>query len=178
MRTGKAVIVTAAGFQDEEFIYPYYRLQEAGFQVEVATRDGLRVVGKNGNPAAATMSTTDLCAEDFDMVLIPGGFEAPDRVRILPEVLQFIRDMDRQGKLVAAICHGPWVLISADILRGRRATAYWSIEADMRNAGAEYLHKTPVVVDRNLITAPHYNNNADFMKAVVEYFAVAQETHA
>ncbi|MCI0415656.1 type 1 glutamine amidotransferase [bacterium] len=166
----KAVIITGPGFQDEEYIYPYYRLIEAGFQVDVATKDGAVVHGKYGNPAKATMSTSDLKVSDFDMVFIPGGFEAPDRVRIIPEVLEFIREMDKAGKLVAAICHGPWVLISAGITRGRRMTAYWSIEADVKNSGAEYLHKVPVVIDRNLITSPHYNNNADFMKAVVDYW--------
>ncbi|MEK7691713.1 MAG: type 1 glutamine amidotransferase domain-containing protein [Bdellovibrionota bacterium] len=165
----KAVIITGPGFQDEEYIYPYYRLIEAGFQTEVATKDGATVIGKFGTPARATMPTTKLMAEDFEMVLLPGGFEAPDRVRILPEVLEFVREMDKRGKLIAAICHGPWILISAGITRGRKMTGFWSIEADIRNSGAEYLHKVPVVEDRNLITSPHYNNNADFMKAVVAY---------
>ena len=104
------------------------------------------------------------------MVILPGGFEAPDRVRLLPEVLEFLRKMDGQKKLVAAICHGPWIMISAGITKGRKMTAFWSIEADMRNSGADYQHKVPVVIDGNFITSPHYNNNGDFMKAVVEYF--------
>jgi protease I len=165
----RAVIITGPGFQDEEFIYPYYRLLEAGFAVDVATRDGADVKGKNGNPARATMATPDLKADDFELVLLPGGFEAPDRVRLLPEVLEFLREMDRQKKLIAAICHGPWILISADLVRGRKMTAFWSIEADMRNAGADYQHKVPVVVDGHYITSPHYNNNHDFMRAVVAY---------
>lgn len=169
--TKRAVIITGPGFQDEEYVYPYYRLLEAGFKTEVATKDGAVVNGKFGVPARATMATTALNADNFDMVLVPGGFEAPDRVRLLPEVLEFLRQMDKQGKLIAAICHGPWVLISAGITRGRQMTAYWSIEADMRNSGAEYMHKVPVVIDRNIITSPHYNDNPAFMKAVVEYFA-------
>ncbi len=166
----RAVIITGPGFQDEEYVYPYYRLLEAGFKVDVATKDGAVVIGKYGNPARATMPTTDLDAHNFDMVLVPGGFEAPDRVRLLPEVLQFIREMDSAGKLVASICHGPWVLISAGITRGRKMTGYWSIEADIRNSGADYQHKVPVVIDKNLITSPHYNDNPAFMKAVVNYF--------
>ena len=165
----RGVIVTAPGFQDEEFIYPYYRLKEEGYEVEVATKDGQTVIGKYGVPARATMSTTTLDAGRFDLVILPGGFEAPDRVRLLPEVLEFIRQMDAQNKLIAAICHGPWILISAGVVRNRKITAYWSIETDVRNAGADYQHKTPVVVDGNMITAPHYNNNGDFMKAVVEW---------
>lgn len=166
----RAVIITAPGFQDEEYIYPYYRLLEAGFSVDVATKDGQKAIGKYGNPARATMTTAALNSANFDLVMIPGGFEAPDRVRALPEVLSFVREMNEQGKLVAAICHGPWVLISAGITKGRKMTAYWSIEADVKNSGADYQHKIPVVVDRNLITSPHYDNNPDFMRAVVEYY--------
>ena len=166
----RAVIITGPGFQDEEVIYPYYRLLEEGYQTDVATKDGAVVYGKYGVPARATMSVSDLNADNFDMVILPGGFEAPDRVRLLPEVLEFLREMDKQKKLVAAICHGPWIMISAGITKGRKMTAFWSIEADMINSGADYQHKIPVVIDGNFITSPHYNNNGDFMKAVVEYF--------
>jgi protease I len=88
----------------------------------------------------------------------------------LPEVLDFVRKMDEQKKLIAAICHGPWIMISAGVTKGRKMTAFWSIEADMKNSGADYQHKVSVVIDDNFITSPHYNNNGDFMKAVVEYF--------
>ena len=168
--TKRAVIITGPGFQDEEYVYPYYRLLEAGFETEVATKGGETVIGKYGVPARATMKTTDLNVDDFDLVILPGGFEAPDRVRLLPEVLEFVREMDKQKKLIAAICHGPWILISAGITKGRKMTGFWSIEADIINSGADYKHKEPLVVDGNLITSPHYNNNHDFMKAVVAYF--------
>ncbi|MBI5418811.1 MAG: type 1 glutamine amidotransferase [Deltaproteobacteria bacterium] len=166
----RAVIITAQGFQDEEYIYPYYRLIEAGFSVDVATKDKAPAFGKFGVPARPTMRTEDLRASDFDLVVLPGGFEAPDRVRLLPEVQEFIREMDARKKLIAAICHGPWILISAGVARGRKMTAYWSIEADVRNSGADYRHKVPVVRDGNIITSPHYNNNGDFMRAVIGYF--------
>ena len=169
-----AVIITGPNFQDEEFIYPFYRLQEAGFKVDVATKNKEDVKGKYGVPARPTMSTTELDADNFDLVILPGGFEAPDRVRLLPEVIEFIRKMDQQKKLIAAICHGPWILISAGITKGRKMTAYWSIEADVRNSGADYQHKVPVVIDGNLITSPHYNNNGDFMKAVINLFVTTQ----
>jgi protease I len=167
----RTVIITATGFQDEELIYPWYRLQEAGFHVDMATKDNAVVYGKYGVPARPTMATSQLNSDNYDAVIIPGGFEAPDRMRIMPEVIDFVAKMDAKGKLVAAICHGPWVLISADIVRGRRMTAYWSIEADLRNAGAIYRHKENVVIDRNMITSPHYHQNGDFMRAVVEYLA-------
>lgn len=167
--TKRVVIITGPGFQDEEFVYPYYRLQEAGFAVDVATKDGAVVHGKYGVPARANMATTALDASQYDGVLLPGGFEAPDRVRQLPEVLEFVRQMDAQKKLVAAICHGPWIMISAGVTKGRRMTGYWSIEADLRNSGADYQHKAPLVIDGNFITSPHYNDNGAFMKAVVDY---------
>ncbi|MEO5331823.1 MAG: type 1 glutamine amidotransferase [Magnetococcus sp. YQC-5] len=165
----KAVIITAKGFQDEEVIYPYYRMLEEGYQVDIATPDGQVVLGKYGVPARATMSTKDLNADRYDLVVLPGGFEAPDRVRLLPEVLEFIREMDLRKKLLAAICHGPWILISAQVVRGRRLTAYWSIEADVRNSGAIYEHKVPVVIDEHVISSPHYDNNGDFMRAIIKY---------
>lgn len=167
--TLRAVIITGPGFQDEEYVYPFYRLQEAGFSVEVATKDKAVVHGKYGVPARATVDTKDLKAEDFDLVVLPGGFEAPDRVRLDQSVLNFVRQMNEKGKIVAAICHGPWILISAGVVRGRKATCYMSIADDLRNAGANYVD-APVVEDGNLITAPHYSNNGDLMKAVLKKF--------
>ncbi|MBT6469801.1 MAG: type 1 glutamine amidotransferase [Candidatus Marinimicrobia bacterium] len=165
----KSIIITAPGFQDEEFIYPYYRLKEAGYDVDVCTKDGKDVIGKYGVPARATRSVEGLNPDEYDLVLLPGGFEAPDRVRLIPEVLEFVRGMDEKKKLVAAICHGPWIMISAGITSGRKMTAYWSIETDMINSGANYQHKTPLVIDGNFITAPHYNNNGEWMAAVIKY---------
>jgi protease I len=167
--TRRVVIITGPGFQDEEFVYPYYRLLEEGFTVDVATKDGATVHGKFGVPARANLATTALDASQYDAVLLPGGFEAPDRVRLLPEVLEFVRRMDAEKKLVASICHGPWIMISAGVTRNRKMTGYWSIEADLRNSGAEYQHKVPVVIDDNFITSPHYNDNGPFMRAVVDY---------
>ncbi|OGH56580.1 MAG: hypothetical protein A3G34_09245 [Candidatus Lindowbacteria bacterium RIFCSPLOWO2_12_FULL_62_27] len=163
----KAVIITAQNFQDEEFTYPYYRLLEEGIAVEVATPDKAAVFGKYGVPARPTVDTRDLKAADYDLVILPGGFEAPDRLRLRKEVLQFVKEMYDSGKVVAAICHGPWICVSAGILKGRRATGYQSIADDIRNAGATYLDQN-VVVDGNLVTAPHYRNNGDFMKATLQ----------
>ncbi|HNS20128.1 MAG TPA: type 1 glutamine amidotransferase domain-containing protein [Sedimentisphaerales bacterium] len=163
----RVVIIVAQNFQDEEFVYPYYRVQEEGMHLEVATPGGQNMIGKYGVPARATMSTDNLKASDFDGVILPGGFESPDRLRVRPEVLRFVREMDEAGKLVAAICHGPWVLISAGVVKGRRVTGYMSIADDLKNAGAKYVQED-LVVDGNLISAPHYKNNGVFMKAVIE----------
>ncbi len=162
----KTVIITAANFQDEEFIYPYYRLKEEGHSVDVATPDKKEVFGKYGVPARPTVDTKDLKESNYDIVILPGGFEAPDRLRLRKEVLKFVKDMHDKDKIVAAICHGPWICISAGIMKGKKATAYISIADDLRNAGATYIEKD-VVVDGNLITAPHYRNNGDFMKEIL-----------
>lgn len=163
----RTVIITAPNFQDEEFVYPYYRLLEEGFSVDVATPEKAVVYGKYGVPARPTLDTKDLKASDFDLVVLPGGFEAPDRLRIRKEVLVFVKEMYDSKKVVAAICHGPWICISAGIIKGKKATGYMSIADDIRNAGATYLDES-VVVDGNLVTAPHYRNNGDFMKAVLK----------
>ena len=163
----RAVIITAPNFQDEEFTYPYYRLLEEGYSVDVATPDKVIVYGKYGVPAKPTIDTKDLKAINYDLVVLPGGFEAPDRLRIRKEVLSFVKEMYEDNKIVAAICHGPWICISAGIMKGRRATGYMSIADDIRNAGATYLEED-VVIDGNLVTSPHYRNNGDFMKAVIK----------
>ena len=165
----RSVIITGPGFQDEEYVYPYYRLLEAGHQLDVAIKGNAQVLGKYGVPARPTMDTQDWDAANYDLVLLPGGFEAPDRVRLDEKVLQLVSDMDKAGKCIAAICHGPWICVSAGILKGRRITAYQSIRCDIENAGAEYVDE-PLVIDRNLISAPHYKNNPEFMKATVNYF--------
>jgi len=166
----KAVIITAAGVQDEEFIYPYYRLAEAGFHVDVATQDKSVVYGKYGIPVRPTLDVKDLQENEYDLVVLPGGYEAPDRVRQIAEVKDFVKSMYEKGKIVAAICHGPWITISAGIMNGRKATCYQGMADDLINAGAEYVD-APVVVDGNLVTAPHYRNNGDFMKAVLQLFS-------
>jgi len=163
----KAVIITAQNFQDEEFIYPYYRLKDEGGEVDVSTPDMENVTGKYGVPSRPNKHLKSILVQDYDLVVIPGGFEAPDRLRIIPEVLAFVQAMNATNKIVASICHGPWVCISAGIVKGRRMTGYIAIKDDLVNAGAIYV-EADVVVDGNLITSPHYRNNGDFMGAVVK----------
>lgn len=172
----RAVIITAEGFEDEEVIYPVIRLKEAGFEVHIAAKEKKLVHGRLNFPLelivkyyGVLVDALKLDPKDYDLVLIPGGFEAPDRVRQIPEVLEFVRIMHRQKKLVAAFCHGPWVLISAGILKGKKATCYQGIIDDLKNAGAVYLDK-PAVVDGNIITARHPRDVGDLMKAILNKF--------
>lgn len=166
----RAIIITGPHFQDEEYVYPYYRLLEADFKLDVATKGKATAYGKYGVPAIPTRDVTDLRVEDYDLVVLPGGQEAPDRVRQIPEVLAFVKGMFERGKVVAAICHGPWITISAGIMKGKKATCYAGMADDLKNAGALY-QDAPVVVDGNLITSPHYRDNGAFMKAVLEKFS-------
>lgn len=164
----RVVIITAQNFQDEEVVYPYYRLQEIeNCQVDLATPNGEVMTGKYGVPARANVDAKKLNANDYDLVVIPGGFEAPDRLRIIKEVTDFVADMDKQGKLIALICHGAWVAISAKITKGRKATCYIAVKDDLENSGAEYID-SKIVVDKNIISSPHYKDNPIWMKTVVK----------
>jgi protease I len=162
----KAVIFLAQGVEDTEFAYPYYRLQEAGFTVDVATKGRANVAGKWGLPIPATVDAEKILPADYDLAVVPGGYESPDRVRQIANVLAFLREFDAQGKIISSVCHGPWVLISARIVRGRQVTCYPGCKDDLINAGANYVD-APVVTDRNLVTAPHFRNNPEWMRATL-----------
>lgn len=163
----KAVIIVGKGFEDSEFIYPYYRLQEENIKVEVAAAGDETVKGKLGQEAVPTIKCSDLKANDFDVVVIPGGHEGPDRVRQVKEVLEFIKEMNNQNKLIATICHGSWITISAGIMKGKKATCYKGMKDDLINSGCEYLEED-VVIDGNFISSPHFRNNHQWMKALIE----------
>ena len=160
-----ALILVESGFQDEELIYPYYRMQEEGWTVHVASPDGKERFGKYGVPAK--VSSPLMINPVYDVLFIPGGFECPDRLRISTVVQDIVRAYHNEHKLIAAICHGPWVLISAGICKGRTMTGYQSIRPDLENAGAVY-KDAAVVVDGNLVTAQHYKHNGVFMFEVMK----------
>lgn len=166
--TGKriAVLVDTA-YQEMEVWYPYYRFQEAGAEcVFVGAEAGKTYSSKVGYPATAQLSYDAVSAGDFDGVVIPGGY-APDHIRRHAKANQFVKDMDAQGKLVAAICHGGWVLCSAGILKDRRATCFFAIKDDVVNAGAEY-EDAEVVVDQNLVTSRKPDDLPAFCRAAIK----------
>jgi protease I len=149
---GKRVLVFAEeNYEDLELWYPKLRLIEAGVEVIVAGPREKVYKSKHGYPAETDGNVADFSAADFDGVVVPGGW-CPDRLRRYSEVLTFTREIDEAGKVVAAVCHGGWVLVSADVLRGKRCTSVPAIKDDMKNAGAEWVDE-PCVVDRNLVTA-------------------------
>ena len=166
-KTKRAVILTGPGHEDPEFIIPWLMLPAEGIEVDVATSNDAVVIGKHGYPAKPTISLSDLRSDEYDVVLVAGGYEAPDRLRQRPEVIKFVQEMYKKGKIVAAICHGPWVLASCNILRRKKATCYPGMKDDLINAGAEYI-KEPVVVDGNLITSDRPQSTGFWVKAVVD----------
>lgn len=168
----KAVVVIGHGFEDEEVIYPVIRLCEAGFMVDIATKGKEVVMSRKGFPLEtlvkyfANLVDATALEDVYDLILIPGGFEGPDRVRQIPEVLDFLREVNKKGKIIAAFCHGPWVLISAGLLKGKNATCYKGIVDDVKNAGAHYLDQA-VVEDGNIVTARHPKDMPELMKVIL-----------
>lgn len=154
-------------YQEMEAWYPYYRLKEAGAEVVViAAEAGKTYNSKVGYPMKSDISYSQAEPADFDGVIVPGGF-APDHIRRHPEANAFVKQIDGQGKLVAAICHGPWVLCSAHILKGRKATSFFAIKDDVVNAGAAW-EDSEVVVDGNLVTSRKPEDLPAFSRACIE----------
>lgn len=151
MAAKRVMIFAENDYEDLELWYPKLRLIEAGIQVTVAGPGEKVYKSKHGYPAETDGNVGDFKAADFEGLVVPGGW-CPDRLRRYPQVLEFTREIDRAGKLVAAICHGGWVLVSADVLRGKRCTSVPAIKDDMKNAGALWVDE-PAVTDRNLVTA-------------------------
>lgn len=167
---GKRVAILAEDdYQELELWYPLYRLREAGAEVRVVGPRKGGFKSKLGYPVEADLSASEARPEEFDAVLIPGGY-APDRMRRHPAMVEFVRRMAEQGRVVAAICHAGWMLASAGILRGRRATGFFSIRDDMVNAGAEWVD-AEVVVDGNLVTSRKPDDLPAFCREVIRLLA-------
>ena len=162
----RAAILVDQQYQEMEVWYPLYRLREAGVQVTTVGPTEGAFPSKLGYPCTVDVTIHDVRAEDFDAVIIPGGW-APDFLRRVPAMNQFVAQMDQAGKVVAAICHGGWVLCSAHMLRHRKGTSFFAIADDMIHAGAEWID-AEVVVDRNLITARKPDDLPAFTAAILE----------
>lgn len=158
----KVAILIDEMFEDSEFIYPYYRLLEAGISVDVVGKKEALYRGKHGTTAKATLAVHNLKSSGYDGLFIPGGY-APDGLRLEPEMVRFVRALFDDAKAVCAVCHGPSLLISAGILKGRKVTAYPSIGDDIVNAGADYTGAS-VEKDGNIITARDPGSLPEMMK--------------
>ena len=162
----RVAILAEDDYEDMELWYPLIRMKEAGHEVKVVGSGRSAVFrSKHGYEVRADIDADKADPEDFDALVIPGGF-APDRLRRVTTVNEFVKKMAHQGKLIAAICHGPSVLISANVLKGRKVTCFTSIRDDVMNAGARYKDEE-VVIDGNLITSRNPSDLPAFMRAVI-----------
>ena len=163
----RACVLVEQQYQELEVWYPVYRLREAGCRVTlVGPEAGQTYPSKLGYPAKSDKAAKDCSADEFDLVVIPGGF-APDYIRRSEAMLKLVRTAAEAGKVVAAVCHGPWVLCSTPALKGKKATCFQSIKDDLRNAGATYVD-AEVVRDGNLITSRKPDDLPAFMRAIFE----------
>lgn len=154
-------------YQELEVWAPYYRLKEAGHEVVLlGPEKGKTYLGKFGYPAVAEADYDGVSALELDAVVIPGGF-APDFMRRTPQAAALVAEAFKAGKVVASICHGAWILCSAGVLKGRKATCFYAIADDVKNAGASYVD-AECVVDGNLITARKPEDIPAFCAALVK----------
>jgi protease I len=174
--TGKRIALLVDNmYQEMEVWYPLYRLKEAGAEVvTVGAEAGKTYTSKLGYPVKADKSYDEVRAQEFDGVVVPGGY-APDYIRRYPKAIELVREIDRANKLVAAVCHGPWVLCSAGTLKGRRATSFFAIKDDVVNAGARW-EDAEVIVDGNVVTSRKPDDLPAFCAACLKVLGETAES--
>lgn len=174
----KALIITWEKYQDHELIYPYYSLKEHGFEVDIMANKVGKIWGSLGTHMPCTRETSEFenleniekYLNEYEILVVPGGVKALEKVRQEKGVLEFIRQWNEKRKTIFCICNGAQLLISAKILNGRIMSGYYSIDIDIENAGATY-DRSPVVVDDNIISCPHYDFMGLWLKTAFEVHA-------
>ena len=166
----KALIITFSKYQDHEVIYPYYRVQEEGFEVDIMADKLGRIHGILGTYMECTRTVDELHENsdsffsEYDLIVIPGGVKALEKLRQETQVLDFISEWNNKGKVIACICHGAQLLISSKVTKGREISGYYSIKDDIINSGASYVDG-PAVISQNIVTCPHYKWMGEWMRA-------------
>ncbi|GGC22183.1 protease [Novosphingobium marinum] len=167
----KVLIIATDGFEQSELIEPRKNLQEAGFETLVASPESGEIKGWDkadwGKSVKVDMTLDSVNASDFDALVLPSGQINPDKLRLEEKAVSLVREFASSGKPVAAICHGPWLLVEADVVKGRTVTSWPSVRTDLRNAGANVVDKE-VSVDGNLITSRNPDDIPAFSKALIE----------
>ena len=168
----KAIIISGNLAQDHEFIYPYYRLLEADLEVDVCLLEGKPVKGILGttlppNKDQIVKTIDQIRVDDYKILVLPGGVKAMEKVRQEKKIINFITKFNERKKIIACICSGAQLLISAKVVKGRKIAGYYSMEDDLVNAGAIYTDK-PAVVDGNIITTAHYKDMGPWMREVLK----------
>lgn len=162
----KALIISADGFEDTELFVPYYRLLEEWIVVDIASLNKGKIKGKKGYEIEANLSFAEVKPQEYDMLIIPGG-KAPEAIRSNPDVAKIVHYFFDSDKMVAAICHGPQVLISAGVMEGKRATSYPTVVPELENAGVLY-EDASVIIDDNLITSRKPADLPAFMREIIK----------
>jgi len=166
----KVVILIENNYQDLEFWVPYYRLKEEGVEVTVVGSGSSRTyTSKYGYPVEVEKEAKEIDVSKYDGVVIPGGY-APDLMRRYPDMVRIVREAHQKGKVISAICHAGWMLVSAGILKGKKATGFLAIKDDLVNAGANYVD-AEVVRDGNLITSRKPDDLPAFCRETIEALA-------
>tara|TARA_B100001559_G_C16344720_1_gene549732 strand:- start:34 stop:555 length:522 start_codon:yes stop_codon:yes gene_type:complete len=170
----KCLILSGNLVQDHEFIYPYYRLLEENFVVDVALLGGKEVVGILGtkippNKDQKIIDIPDVNSNEYDLLIIPGGAKAMEYLRQENRISDIINEFNDANKVIGSICHGAQLLISANVVKGKKISGYYSIKDDVNNAGAEYID-APFVSDENIISSPHYKYLGNWMKEIISKF--------
>lgn len=163
----KILMIATDGFEDSELLVPRQTLIDRGATVTLASLQLSEIKGDNGKTIMPDATVDDVDSKEFDALVLPGGTKNPDKLRMEESVVYTIKKFVDAGKPVAAICHGPWLLAEADVLRGRTVTSWPSIRTDLRNAGAEVVDKE-VVVDGNLVTSRKPEDIPAFTNAFIE----------
>ena len=170
----KVAILVANGFEQVELTEPKKALEEAGAQTEIVSPVEDEVQGWHhydvGDNFPVDVQLEEANPADYDALLLPGGVANPDQLRMIPEAVEFVKSFFDAGKPVAAICHGPWTLIDADVVRGRQITSWPSLQTDLRNAGAKWVDEE-VVTDNGLITSRKPDDIPAFNQKMIEEFA-------
>ena len=167
----KALIITSQFVQDHEFIYPFYRLKEEGVEVDVYNQSDQIVKGFFGTKVPPQKDDNiiflkDVNVDDYDLLVLPGGVKSMEMLRLDTKAIETVKIFNDKNKLIAAICSGTMMLISADIIKNKKVTGYYAWKQDIINAGGKFVD-IPCIEDGNLITSPHYKYNGEWMKLVI-----------
>jgi len=162
----KALIISADDFEDSELLYPYYRLREENIEVDIASLTREKIRGKKGYEVEIDKTVGDIDPEEYDLLILPGG-KAPARLRTEKKVLEITDHFVKNNKPVSAICHGPQILISAGLLKGKNATCYQSVVNEMKDGKANY-DDSEVVVDGNIVTSRRPGDLPAFMRETIK----------
>lgn len=167
----KILILATSGFEQSELVAPRQKLSSAGATVHLATPDGSDIRGWDedhwGDQAHADLSIDQVNFEDYDALILPGGQINPDVLRTIPRAVEIVRQFVESGRIVAAICHGPWMLIEADVVKDREMTSYHSIKTDMINAGANWVDRD-VATSNGIITSRNPGDLDVFVDKIIE----------